>query len=236
MKERHLPGCGGIWPSIADFALWILNPRCMRFVAFSDTHGWHDYLPVPEGDVLLFGGDMCGRGTLDEVARFARFLEKQPHPHKVIIAGNHDWPFERTPREAREALGEVTYLQDEAVEIEGVRIYGSPWQPEFFQWAFNLPRGKPLRETWAKIPDNTQVLLTHGPPHDILDLTSRRVAAGCEALRERVEELPELRAHIFGHIHEAYGRSVLGKCTFYNASICDLAQRAAVNPPWVFDL
>jgi Icc-related predicted phosphoesterase len=208
----------------------------MRFVALSDTHGWHEDVVVPEGDVLLFGGDMCGRGTVDEVRRFARFLESQPHPHKVVIAGNHDWPFERTPKEAREALGDLSYLQDESLEIGGVKIYGSPWQPEFFQWAFNLPRGRPLREIWSRIPEDTQVLITHGPPHGILDLTSRGVAAGCEALRERVEELPELKAHVFGHIHEAHGSHELGNCKFYNASICDLYQRAAVNPPWVFEL
>lgn len=208
----------------------------MRFVALSDTHGWHDDVVVPEGDVLLFGGDMCGRGTLEEVGRFARFLEKQPHSHKIVIAGNHDWPFERVPKKAQEALGELVYLQDDGVEVDGVKIYGSPWQPEFFQWAFNLPRGKPLREVWNRIPEDTQVLITHGPPHDILDLTSRGVAAGCEALRERVEELPQLRAHVFGHIHEAYGCRELGRCRFFNASICDLYQRAAVNPPWVFDL
>ena len=200
----------------------------MRFVALSDTHGWHDDVVVPEGDVLLFGGDMCGRGTLEEVGRFARFLEKQPHSHKIVI--------ERVPKKAQEALGELVYLQDDGVQVDGVKIYGSPWQPEFFQWAFNLPRGKPLREVWNRIPEDTQVLITHGPPHDILDLTSRGVAAGCEALRERVEELPQLRAHVFGHIHEAYGCRELGRCRFFNASICDLYQRAAVNPPWVFDL
>ncbi|MFA5506287.1 MAG: metallophosphatase domain-containing protein [Vulcanimicrobiota bacterium] len=208
----------------------------MRFVVLSDTHNLHDHVRVPEGDVLLFGGDMCSRGTLEEVARFGAFLAKLPHPHKVVIAGNHDWPFERSPKRAVQALGEVVYLQDEAVEIEGVKIYGSPWQPEFFSWAFNLPRGKPLKKVWSRIPEDTQVLLTHGPPHDILDRTFRREAVGCEALRERVEELPELRAHIFGHIHEAYGRYQSGQCTFFNASICDLAQRVAQNPPWVFEL
>jgi Icc-related predicted phosphoesterase len=208
----------------------------MRFVALSDTHNLHDYLRVPEGDVLLFGGDMCGRGSMKEVRAFGEFLSRQPHPHKVVIAGNHDWPFQLEADSVLEALGDVVYLQDEEVVLDGVKIYGSPWQPEFFQWAFNLPRGAPLRKVWSKIPNDTQVLMTHGPPHGILDLTSRGTAAGCEALRERIEELPSLRAHVFGHIHEAYGRYELNQCVCYNASICDIYQRKAVNPPWVFDL
>lgn len=212
------------------------EPVQMRFVAFSDTHNYHTQTRVPEGDVLLFGGDMCARGTLEEVRLFGEYVRSLPHPHKVVIAGNHDWPFELAGERAIETLGALHYLQDGELVIEGVKIYGSPWQPEFCQWAFNVPRGAPLRKIWAKIPDDTNILVTHGPPHGILDQTARGVAAGCEALRERVEELSELKAHIFGHIHEAYGRLEMGGCTFYNASICDLYQRGPVNQPWVFDL
>ena len=214
----------------------VFEPWVMRFVALSDTHNLHDYVKVPEGDVLLFGGDMCGRGTVAEVKAFGEFLGRLPHRHKIVIAGNHDWPFELEGESTEEALGDVTYLQDEECVIEGIKIYGSPWQPEFCQWAFNLPRGGPLRKVWSKIPDDTQVLITHGPPHGILDLTFRGMAVGCEALRERIEELPALRAHVFGHIHEGYGRYELNRCTFYNASVCDLYQRDAVNQPWVFEL
>lgn len=208
----------------------------MRFVAFSDTHGFHNYTPLPEGDVLLFSGDMCGRGELKEVRAFGEYLSKQSHKHKVIIAGNHDWPFELDRKKAQEALGDVTYLQDEEVVIDGVKVYGSPWQPEFFDWAFNLPRGQALKDIWAKIPDDTEVLLTHGPPNRLLDKTSRGVYAGCEELTKRISELSHLKAHIFGHIHEAYGFLEQAGCQFYNASICDLYQREAINAPWVFDI
>lgn len=208
----------------------------MRFVAFSDTHGFHNSTTLPEGDVLLFSGDMCGRGNLDEVRRFGSFLQRQSHPHKVVIAGNHDWPFELDQDRARDALGDVIYLQDEEVTIEGIKIYGSPWQPEFCDWAFNVARGEPLRKIWAKIPQDTDILLTHGPPHGILDLTSRSVRAGCEELAIRVSELLALKAHIFGHIHEAYGRIEKQGCQYINASICDLYQREAVNPAWVFEI
>lgn len=208
----------------------------MRFVVLSDTHNYHRQVQVPDGDVLLFAGDMCGRGTLDEVRAFGRFLEGLPHAHKIVIAGNHDWPFELAEQKSREALGEVCYLQDESVEVEGVKIYGSPWQPEFCQWAFNLPRGDALRKVWARIPDDTQVLLTHGPPHGILDMTHDGRSVGCEELLKRVLALKELKLHLFGHIHEAYGNLAIGGCRFINASICDLYQREASKPPQVFDL
>lgn len=207
----------------------------MRFVAFSDTHNLHHQTVIPRGDVLLFGGDMCGRGTLEEVKRFGEFLASLPFQHKIVIAGNHDWPFQEEPQKAREALGDVTYLQDESFIVEGLKIYGSPWQPEFCRWAFNLKRGEELRAVWSKIPDDTDILITHGPPYDILDRCYDGRRVGCSDLKQRIEELTNLKIHLFGHIHESYGRHREG-CTFLNGSVCDLYQRRAVNDPWVFDL
>lgn len=213
------------------------NRQDMRFIALSDTHGWHEKVVVPDGDVLLFAGDMCSSGTLREVERFGNWLRTQPHRHKIVIAGNHDWPFQREEKTAREALGEgVVYLQDQSVNLDGVLVYGSPWQPEFCRWAFNLPRGDALRKIWSKIPDQADVLLTHGPPHGILDQTFDRRLVGCEALRERLDSLPRLKLHVFGHIHEAYGKSQVGARTYLNASACDLSQRFAANSVWIVDL
>lgn len=209
----------------------------MRFVILSDTHGCHRQLAVPDGDVLLFAGDMCGPGKLEEVEKFGNWLRGLPHAHKVVIAGNHDWPFEKNEQQAREALGDdIIYLQDEGIELEGIKIYGSPWQPEFCRWAFNLPRGESLRKVWSKIPEDTNVLLTHGPPQGILDRTFDRRAVGCEALRERLRTLGKLRLHVFGHIHEAHGRYQEEERLYLNASICDLSQRYAVNPAWSVEL
>lgn len=209
----------------------------MRFIALSDTHGWHRKMVVPDGDVLLFAGDMCGPGKLEEVEKFGDWLRGLPHKHKVIIAGNHDWPFEKEPHLAREALGnDLIYLQDESVVCDGVKIYGSPWQPEFCRWAFNLKRGQALRDVWSKIPNDTEILLTHGPPMGILDRTFEQRPVGCEDLRHRLLSLPNLKLHVFGHIHEAYGRRQEGDRLYLNASICDLRQRGAVNRAWSVDL
>lgn len=121
--------------------------------------------------------------------------------------------------------------------IEGIKLWGSPWQPWFFDWAFNLQRGPEIARKWDLIPDDIHVLATHGPPHGVLDKTSRRPpqSVGCEALLERVAALPVLKLHVFGHIHEGYGTLVRGGCTFVNASICDV-RYSPVNSPVTLDL
>jgi len=207
----------------------------MRIVCISDTHSRDRQIQLPEGDLLLHAGDLTSRGQLAELAVVADWLRGLPHAHKVVIAGNHDFCLQRTPSQARELLTGMHYLEDEALEIEGLRIYGSPWQPWFFDWAFNLRRGPALAECWAKIPENTQILLTHGPPAGILDQTDRSLRAGCEDLTARLDQLNDLRLHVFGHIHEAYGkhRDAQGRL-FLNASICTLAYKPTQSA-WVVD-
>lgn len=208
----------------------------MRLVMFSDTHGLHDRLTLPEGDVLIFTGDMCRHGTLQAVREFSDFLGRQPHPHKLVIAGNHDWPFQRQPQEARLAMESITYLEDAECVIDGIKFYGTPWQPRFYDWAFNLPRGAPLREVWSRVPDDTDVLLTHSPPLGVLDCTWDGRQVGCEELRSRTDELASLKVHVFGHIHEAYGSITLGGCRFFNASVCDRWNRRVVQEAWIAEL
>lgn len=186
-------------------------------VCVSDTHGAHDITVVPDGDILLHAGDLTRHGLLDEVDAFDAWLGRLPHPHKVVIAGNHDWCFERTPAEARRRLTNAVYLEDEAVVIGGLKVYGSPWQPRFFDWAFNLDRGPELAAKWALIPADTDVLVTHGPPDGILDLTRRWLRVGDADLLARVREVrPKL--HVFGHIHEAAGVYRSGSTLFVNAA------------------
>lgn len=220
-----------------------------RIVCMSDLHCRRP-ANVPEGDVLVVAGDWCGLGTVDELRRSA-WVADLPHKHKVAIAGNHDWCFQRKPDsdEARFVLTDwgVTYLEEGAAEIMGLKFYGSPWQPEFCNWAFNLPRGHRLREKWAQIPEDTEVLITHGPPRNILDLAPRSSGAwgwddvegehvGCWDLRARVLELPHLKLHVFGHIHHSYGQSSFGGALkFVNASTCT-ERYAPDNAPIVIDL
>lgn len=189
----------------------------MRLVVLSDTHGRHRHLAVPDADVLIYAGDFgAWTGSLDELDDFNAFLGELSHPHKLVIAGNHDFCFERDGGNARRALSNADYLQDESVEIEGVRFYGSPWQPEFLNLAFNLPRGEPLRQKWMLIPADTDVLITHAPPHGIGDKTHGGSHVGCEDLLARVREIKP-RLHVFGHIHESRGKFEVGDTLFVNA-------------------
>lgn len=206
----------------------------MRLVLISDSHGLHDHVHVPDGDVLVHAGDFTKVGELDEVERFAAFLGRLPHAHKVVIAGNHDWAFQRQPERARAALDSVTYLEDAGREIDGVRFWGSPWQPWFFDWAFNLPRGAALREKWDLVPDGTDVLVTHGPPRGVGDRTARDEEVGCDDLATRVREV-EPALHVFGHIHEDAGLWRHGSTLYANACVCDLRYRPR-QPARVVDL
>jgi len=205
----------------------------LRLVCLSDTHNLHERIEVPEGDVLLHAGDATARGTPREVAAFGAFLAGLPHRHKIVIAGNHDFLFEREPERARELLGEVTYLQDAGTQVEGLHVWGSPWQPWFHDWAFNLPRGKALAEKWALVPDTTDVLLTHGPPFGVLDETAHGQRVGCEELGRALKRVRP-RLHLFGHIHESFGTRHEDGILSVNACCCNLRYRA-VHAPVVID-
>jgi predicted phosphohydrolase len=189
----------------------------MRIVCISDTHARHRLTAVPDGDILVHAGDVTRRGSLDDVEDFDRWLGTLPHRHKVVICGNHDFCFQERAAEARARITNAVYLEDSGCEVEGLSFYGSPWQPWFGGWAFNLPRGEELAKVWAKIPERVDVLVTHGPPEGILDRTNRGDSAGCRDLLNRVYEVRP-RLHVFGHIHEAAGRTDIDGIVFVNAS------------------
>lgn len=209
-----------------------------RLVCVSDTHLSHERSPlaVPDGDVLVHAGDATRRGTLEEIGLFNQWFSELPHPHKVFVAGNHDFGFEQQPLAARAMLDPaVHYLQDAEVTVAGLRIWGSPWQPRFFDWAFNLDRGPVIRAKWRLIPAGVDVVITHGPPMGILDTTVRGTAVGCQDLRDELTARVKPRVHVFGHIHEGHGREDRDGIAFVNASTCDVRYRP-VNPPIVVDL
>lgn len=217
----------------------------MRIVVVSDTHQQHRKIRLPEGDILIHCGDFLG-GPLDhqwaQISEFNHWLDEQPFEHKIVIAGNHDHllGLPEYAAQARAELKDCTYLQDESCKVAGLRFYGSPWTPDFFpkHWVFNQPRGsKQTKERWAQIPSNTDVLLTHGPPHGTLDVCrdvtdpSRMTHVGCAALRDRVLHLPQLRLHIFGHIHEGRGTHEKNGVKFINAASLD-GRYSPYNPSY----
>ena len=201
----------------------------MKLVVISDTHAMHRRLDVPDGDVLIHCGDSLGYGTLIELEDLNNWFGTLPHKHKILISGNHDWCFQRNPKESHLALSNATYLKDSAIVIDGIKFYGTPWQPKFFNWAFNLPRGEALKEKWDMIPDDTDVLITHGPPYKVLDFTRQGESVGCEELLDAVLRVKP-KVHAFGHVHNAYGQSKFHGIEFVNASICTEGYRPLNKP------
>ena len=185
----------------------------MKITCISDTHNQHSHIPpdwLEGGDVLVHAGDVSGRGSLKEVEAFMEWFNELPYTHKIFIAGNHDFWFEKVSTFAvNEMLAEkypnITYLNDSGVEIDGVKFWGSPVQPWFYDWAFNRV-GTDICRHWDMIPLDIDVLVTHGPMKGILDMTLRGVSTGCPYLLEKSAEMTNLKLFVCGHIHEAYGK------------------------------
>ena len=223
----------------------------MRITLISDTHTKHEELmwdasDLPGGDLLIHAGDIMNSGfNSNDITSFCSWLDTlEQYDHKVFIAGNHDRKFEDKPEQALEIVNSyknITYLQDDWVKVgideEMAKIYGSPWQPEFYNWAFNLPKGGPdLMSKWEAIPKDTDILITHGPPQDHLDMSGppyNEPHLGCALLREKVDEQPP-KIHVFGHIHGGYGYKFHNGTHFFNASILN-ERYEYVNKPITFD-
>ncbi len=204
----------------------------MRIVALADTHNLHRGLSIPDGDILIHAGDITAGGTLRELADFAAYFDSLPHRHKIIVAGNHDFCFEQNREKSVLKFKNCIYLQDQSITIEGVKFYGSPWQPWFLDWAFNLDRGPEMREKWDLIPPDTDVLITHGPPFGVRDKAYGE-HLGCQDLLEALERVRP-SVHIFGHIHEGAGITSNKNIIFINASSCN-GNYELVNAPIVYD-
>lgn len=219
----------------------------MEIHCISDTHNKHKSIFLPGGDILIHSGDATGRGTSGEIESFLKWYGSQDYIYKIFVAGNHDWGFEREPERYEEMCKKygVIYLNDSGFTIQDIdtgkdiKIWGSPVQPEFCNWAFNRRVGKELPDNydpyhtyekinkwikphWDLIPDDTDILITHGPPEGILDSVQNHFHpggenVGCPHLRDAVKRVkPKL--HVFGHIHDQSGLMVSGDTMFCNAA------------------
>ena len=202
----------------------------MRLVVISDNHGLHNRIDhLPDGDVLVHAGDIMNSGyEPEDIWSFNSWLEKQSFKSCVVIGGNHDRYFQNSPEQARALLTNATYLENSGITIAGVSFWGSPYTPEFLNWAFMYPRGK-AKQYWDQIPYNLDVLITHGPPHGILDQTTPSSEhLGCKELLKAVKE-KKPKVHIFGHIHGGAGTFDNGVTRFVNAAY--LNERYKPMPP-----
>ena len=216
----------------------------LKILSFSDAHGKHGELKINEEyDIALFSGDAgTFRDSYQNKSSILNFIEWYSSlkniKHKIWIAGNHCTSIEHGLVDAKKISEEkgLIYLQHETVEIEGIKIFGSPYTPTFgYRWAFNVNRGDSIKKYWDEIPEDTEFLIIHGPPYGVLDMVQAGERVGCEDLANRIKELKKLKLVQFGHIHEDYGHELIDGVHYVNASVLNLRYELQ-NSPFVFEL
>lgn len=213
----------------------------MKIFALSDTHtlheAWNKRFKLPKADTFIYAGDMASSGNPYEIQFFLDWFGKLDYKNKIIIAGNHDKGFDNQDRFfVLDMVPEgVHYLENSEVIIDGIKFWGSPITPRFFNWAFMRERGTEIKNVWDGIPEDTNVLITHGPPFGILDYTlHEHINAGCKDLLMAVHRVKPAYM-IFGHIHEAYGTKIINDTTFMNVSALNQHYQVT-NPGQTFEI
>lgn len=181
----------------------------MDITCIADLHGY--YPELPGGDLLIVAGDLTARDEFKQYIEFNAWLLKQKYRKKILIAGNHDNWIEKVPM-LKETFYDCEYLCDSGTEFEGLKIWGSPWTKTFpgmnpHCMAFTCETEEELDQKWALIPEDTHILITHGPPYGIFDQTRDNHLVGSTSLLVRLAQLKPL-VHCFGHIHEKGGKDM----------------------------
>ena len=222
----------------------------MKVTLISDTHTKHRYCEndLPGGDLLIHAGDFMnsGYGVMEAVEFFEWFDQLNNYHTKVFIAGNHDRWMQNDPIMAEGILDKydtIIYLEDDWItvgdsdphdpNVNTAKIYGSPWQPEFYNWAFNLPKnGDELKSKWDMIPEHVDILITHGPAWGFLDDVEGRRGnhLGCELLADKIKQIKP-KIHVCGHIHSGHGHYFDGHTHYFNASVLN-EQYLYGHTPW----
>lgn len=219
----------------------------MKIVAISDAHGKWNKVVIPECDLLISAGDYSFNGEDHMVRDFHKWMNKQPAKHKISVQGNHEKRVESnfilSKQMAEEACPGVHFIDEGPIDIENIKIWCSAITPFFFNWAWNRHPGQEIQKHWDRIPNNIDILVTHGPVYGLLDgvpyfdQTSGEMSirhCGCKQLFNKTMMIAP-KVHVCGHIHEGYGETVFGNTKFINASICD-AEYRPVNKPIVFEI
>ncbi|KAH0786308.1 metallophosphoesterase domain-containing protein 1 [Histomonas meleagridis] len=227
----------------------------IRLLCLSDTHGMHEQIPQEQlfkCDILIFAGDFSNLGNPKEVASFVKWIDALGIKNNIVIAGNSDLPFETKKLEHFRNIYQsysktnipiedvknyvlddknITYLEHNSCVIDGIKIFGSPYQPEFKDLAFNM-YGNDAVSRWSDVPNDADIIITHGPPKEIGDTTSTGFHAGCPELRKAIEKAKPALC-IFGHIHEAHSIQTIGETLYCNVSILDGKNHVANKPTYI---
>jgi len=219
---------------------WIRgSTQNMKIVCMSDSHGFHHHVNVPDGDILLHAGDLTMSGEIDVLQDVNKWFGTLPHSYKVVIAGNHDISLGKLYPLGSKIFTNAHYLLNSTIEIEGIKIYGSPytpWNSEVYNYfAFGKPRYD-MKDAWKGIPKEIDIILTHCPPNGILDKVLEKgfnpdEHVGDELLLSKIKKYKP-KYSVFGHIHEGYGIFRDKTTTFINCSVLNESYNL-VNEPVV---
>lgn len=196
----------------------------MKSLTFiSDTHNRHNEIPqeqLPGGDFLIHTGDFTNRGTLPEVTTFLEWFSAQTqYKHRIFIAGNHEKIAEKDPSLFVSLVPDnCVYACNSVVNLDGLKFWGTPVTAQFCNWAFNRTTSE-LIKLFSYIPEDTDVLLTHGGPKGILQKLPGGLDVGMPELAERISQLPKLKVSAFGHIHHSYGTKTINNIQYVNSAI-----------------
>jgi len=214
----------------------------MLICILSDTHTFHAQVKIPQCDLLIHAGDFSNFGTKRQIEKFLVWFSALPASNKVLVAGNHDKELDEKLASVEEvsflkekiaSLG-VIYLENQEVVINDLKIYGTPVQPYFQNWAFNYADDSERFEYYSKIPSDVDILVTHSPPYGVLDLNYRNEHCGCPVLKEKVDEISPL-IHVFGHIHEDRGTLQADDILYMNASVWNHFD-GSIRLPYIVEL
>ena len=202
----------------------------IKIVGISDTHGSHESIKIPNGDILVIAGDFSNKGNYAEVVKFNNWLGTLPHKYKIVTAGNHDAFCFKNTHTVKKTFSNAIYLEHEPVTVLGINFFASPWTPTDRDWLFMYDKnGDMAKRLWDAIPDDTNIIITHGHPAGTkLGLAyydnSMKIRAdtGCRFLRKRIDELKYLRAVFHGHIHEGHGAVKIGNVKYMNVAVTDI--------------
>ncbi len=197
----------------------------MKLIFISDTHGCHRELNLPEGDMIIHAGDICNQGNVSHVEDFLQWYSDLDYKYKIFIQGNHDRDLNQNNESIipTELPNNLIYLHHSSIEIDGLKIWGSPFQEENEE------------SDWSMIPEDADIIITHNPPHGILDTAPSGNLRGVEKLRERIEKI-QPKLHLFGHIHFSYGRLETEKTLYLNGSNYEASIDAIQNPYFLIEL
>lgn len=210
----------------------------MKIWHISDTHGYHKKLNPPKVDIVIHSGDFTNHKELHlnepETNDFLDWYSKLDIEHKILVAGNHDttaFNNKTAFKERCKKLG-ITYLEDDFIYIDNTLIYGSPWSPLYGDWSF-MKQPHQLKRYWDNIPLNIGILVTHCPPHGILDVipsVNGNKSVGCKHLKEELDKRVIPKLHLFGHIHNQGDVVNFGTVVRDNSeNFCNIIHNRLVN-------